>query len=60
MNKQDCQVLEAMRKYGGGFMKALSEAGSRADSVNLAKIKAAFPEYWAEYTHLAELDKDRQ
>ena len=47
---EDVHVLECMQKYGGGFVKALAEAGYRADSVNLAKLKAAWPDLWAEYS----------
>ena len=47
---KDVHVFETMKIYGGGFVKALAEAGFRADSVNLAKIKAAWPDLWAEYS----------
>jgi hypothetical protein len=47
---EDVQVLHTMRINGGGFVKALAEAGFRADSVNIAKIKAAWPDLWAEYS----------
>lgn len=42
-------TIEAMSKYGGSFVKALAEMARRADPQNLAKIKAAWPEYWTEY-----------
>jgi hypothetical protein len=42
-------TIEAMRKYGGSFVKALAEAASHADPVNLQKIKTTFSEYWKEY-----------
>lgn len=47
---EDVEVLHTMKMHGGGFTKALAEAGFRADSANLAKIKAAWPDIWAEYS----------
>ena len=47
------QVARAMIKYGGGFVKPLGQALLRADPNNAARIKQAFPEYWAKYTDLA-------
>ena len=50
----DYKVLEAMRIYGGSFVVALSEAFRRADRVNFYKLKKAFPEYWKQYSEMAE------
>ena len=50
---EDFYVLKAMTRYGGGFVQALAEAARRADDVNIAKIKAAFPEYWEKYSKFA-------
>jgi len=47
---EDVHVFETMKIYGGGFVKALAECGYRADSVNLAKIKQAWPDIWNEYS----------
>ena len=41
-----------MKTYGGGFVKALAEAASQADAINLQKIKNAWPEYWAQYSKM--------
>jgi hypothetical protein len=50
MNKQhDIEILEAMNKYGGSFARSISMAAWAADSENYAKLKAAFPELWAQY-----------
>lgn len=50
MNKQDdIEILEAMNKYGGSFARSISLAAWAADSENYAKLKAAFPELWAQY-----------
>lgn len=48
------RVAGAMRKYGGGFVKALAEAIVRADSENLEKLRGAFPEYFEKYAKMAE------
>ncbi len=54
----DVEIIDAML-LGGSFANALAKACYRADAVNLAKIKAAFPELWAEYAELATLKKQR-
>lgn len=46
---RDYWTIEAMLKYGGSFVKALAEVARYADPQNLAKIKATWVEYWAEY-----------
>lgn len=43
------EIAELMAKYGGGFVKALSECVFRADDDNLQKLQDAFPEYFEEY-----------
>ena len=35
-----------MELRGGGFASALARAAYRADDVNFAKLKGAFPELW--------------
>lgn len=42
-------VLDAMSRFGGSFVKALAEAWFRADSDNHAKLYAAFAEYYDRY-----------
>lgn len=54
MNEQDYKVIEAMNKYGGSFVKVLAQLAHRADPVNLQKIKDTWPEYWSQYTKMAE------
>jgi hypothetical protein len=54
MTDIDLDVIEAMEKYGGSFVVALAQAARRADANNLAKLKAAFPEYWQQYTEMAK------
>lgn len=49
----DFDTIDAMRIYGGGFVKALAEAAFHADPQNLARLKAAFPDYWATYREMA-------
>lgn len=50
---EDVHVLHKMRQFGGGFVRALAEAGFNADSQNLGKIRATWPDLWSEYTELA-------
>lgn len=49
----DYEIVRAMHRYGGSFIRAIADAFDRADSDNYAKLKAAFPEYWTEYTGIA-------
>ena len=49
MNDRDNWTVDAMEKYGGGFVKALAQCARQADSNNLLRIKQAWPEYWAQY-----------
>ena len=55
MDFDDVDVVDAMQRLGGSFIKALGYAASRADLNNLRRIKAAFPDYWEQYRKLAEL-----
>jgi len=50
------EMLLAMRKYGGGFVKALAEAWSHAEADNSARLERAFPEYVEHYMALAGRD----
>ena len=57
---EDLAVLWQMRVNGGGFASALAEAAYRADAVNLAKIKATWPDLWLKYSALANLKKSKE
>jgi pyruvate/2-oxoacid:ferredoxin oxidoreductase beta subunit len=54
MNDEDLYVVEAMEVYGGSFVQALAACFRRADSNNTQRLKDAFPEYWKQYTEMAE------
>lgn len=43
-------VANAMKKYGGGFAASIGEAALNADSGNLARVVAAFPELFDKYS----------
>jgi len=45
----DFQITETMMKLGGGFVSHLGRLWRLGDDSNRAKLKAAFPEYWASY-----------
>lgn len=47
-------VLEAMRTYGGAFVKALGQLWWQADQINKAKILATWPDYFREYANTAK------
>lgn len=55
MNKpEDFEVIDAMRRYGGSFVRALAETAACADCNNLRRLKEAFPDYWKHYAEVAE------
>lgn len=56
----DYDVISAMVKRGGSFVRALGTACHLADASNLVKIKAAFPDVWAEYTGAARTMRQRE
>jgi hypothetical protein len=42
-------VLDAMERYGGGFVSALARAWRKADGENQAKLRDAFDGYYQQY-----------
>jgi hypothetical protein len=55
----DYEITDAMVLYGGRFVAGLGRLFRTADAINQAKLKAAFPEYFAEYAALATLKQQR-
>ena len=51
------EIILAMAKRGGGFVKGLSKAAIAADALNYERLEAAFPEIWDQYRDLAEWDR---
>lgn len=49
MNERDSWTVDAMEKYGGGFVQHIAKLARKADPINLQKVKDAWPEYWSEY-----------
>jgi len=49
----DHQITQAMKDYGGGFVKQLGHLYRLADETNQDRIKAAWPELWQNYTEIA-------
>lgn len=50
----DRDVAKTMQEYGGSFVRALGTAALAADPSNLKKLRDAFPDYWANYTKMAQ------
>jgi hypothetical protein len=55
----DSDVVNAMIRYGGSFVKRLGDAFLAADAVNFRKLRDTFPEYWEQYYEAAKL-QDQQ
>jgi hypothetical protein len=51
---KDSDVINTMIEYGGSFVRKLGAAAIVADQDNLAKIKATWPDYWAQYSRMAK------
>jgi hypothetical protein len=49
MTENEIEVVDAMAKMGGSFVKALAECFRCADAVNFKRLRDAFPEYWRQY-----------
>ena len=54
MNDEELKIVNTMAKYGGSFVKALSECFRRADKTNFIKLKMVFHEYWNNYRRMAK------
>lgn len=60
MTDEDLDIVGAMDKFGGSFVKALAKLCYYADPTNLSKIKETWWKYWLEYAKIAQMDKERQ
>ena len=50
----DRQIINTMMEYGGSFVRKLGAAALVADTENLNRIKATWPEYWEQYAKMAK------
>ena len=44
-----------MKRYGGSFASSIAQAALAADSINYARLKAAFPDLWDSYERFIEI-----
>ena len=51
---KDYEMVEAMEKYGGSFVKCLATLLHHADIINYLKLESIFPEYFKQYKEMAE------
>lgn len=49
MTEHELDVVEAMDRFGGSFVRALANAFYHADFNNFKKLKNAFSDYWNNY-----------
>lgn len=54
MKSKNQEMIYNMEVYGGSFVKALAELLIHADPFNYQKLENAFPEYFKEYSDMAE------
>lgn len=56
----EIMTINAMRKFGGSFVKNLAECFISADPHNYYKLKTTFQEYWDKYQKMAlSYDRDK-
>jgi hypothetical protein len=55
----DYEITTAMTMFGGSFVRAFGALWPLADDDNRARMKAAWPEYWAQYGELALWKRQR-
>jgi hypothetical protein len=51
----DEEIFKAMILWGGSFVQGIGRAGLFADEVNIKRLRRAFPDYFLQYTTLAEM-----
>ena len=57
VSEQDFLVIQAMKKYGGSFVRALAEAATKADEDNLRRMREAWPDYWFRYSAMSKAEE---
>jgi hypothetical protein len=58
--EEEYLAIEAMQRYGGGFVAALGAAWVKADAQNRARLRAAFPAVLQEYHEIARQRRERE
>jgi hypothetical protein len=48
------EMIRAMERFGGSFIRALAECFNYADFENTNRLLRAFPEYVKQYTEMAK------
>jgi hypothetical protein len=56
----DYDIVNAMARFGGSFVRCLAACYHAADPVNSLRIKAAFPDIWAEYAEMVQMIRHRE
>ena len=60
MEISDLEILDAMQKWGGGFVSAFAKAYRVADDDNRRLLKPVFDKYRESYRQAAEIDVSRR
>ena len=60
MDSENYDIIEAMRKWGGGFVQRLAQCLYVADAENTRRLRLAFPEYWEQYKAMAQVEQERR
>lgn len=54
------EVLDAMKQYGGSFVKSLAETTRLADHINFPILLNAFSVYLSKYTDMVRSNKENK
>lgn len=53
-------IVSAMERHGGRFVRALANAWQHADQDNKVHLQTTFSHYFAEYAHLARANQQKE
>jgi len=59
VTEREHEVVAAMSRYGGSFVKGLAECFRTADPDNFNTLRTAFPDYWREYETMVDVIRSR-
>ena len=60
MSHWELEIVEAMTRYGGNFIRHLAAAYTAADPENRRLIRETWPDNWEQYRSMAANDRQPQ
>ncbi len=59
MSEQEQDTIDAMKRYGGSFVKQLAELYMLGDPINQRRLAREFSDYFERYARIASDDRAR-